>query len=234
MRSTFPAPPEGIDHDDRSLIDHFYGVARERHRDRPWVGLCMVTSLDGSTTVAGVSGPLGNRNDSAVLGALRRAADVVLVGAGTARLERYGAPAQAGLRIGVISNTGAVDVTTELFTSGAGFLVVPEHCPVADGVEALRAGAELLDIPAALARIGEIVGDVTFVQVEGGPSLNAAFLDGDLVDELDLTVSPHLVGGGGPRVITGAHEAMTDFELAHLLVDDESYAFSRWVRRRAC
>ena len=59
---------------------------------RPRVGSCMITSLDGSVTIDGSSGRLGNANDRAILLALREQADVVIVGAGTARGEGYGAP----------------------------------------------------------------------------------------------------------------------------------------------
>ena len=53
------------------------------------------------------------------------------------------------------------------------------------------------------------------------------------VDELDLTVSPVLVGGDGPRVIVGgAADAWQRFELVHLGVDDESFLYGRWTRRR--
>src|SRR5687768_13954292 len=30
-------------------VDQLYGVARPRPADRPWVGLCMIASLDGTT-----------------------------------------------------------------------------------------------------------------------------------------------------------------------------------------
>ena len=59
-----------------------------------WVRANMVTTLDGSTTGAdGLSGTIGGAADRAVFGALRGLADVVLVGAGTARTEGYRRPA---------------------------------------------------------------------------------------------------------------------------------------------
>ncbi len=77
---------------------------------RPWVGLCMIASLDGAVAVDGTSGALGNANDREVLLTLRDLADVVLVGAGTARGEGYGPPRTPGLRIGVVTNSGHVDL----------------------------------------------------------------------------------------------------------------------------
>ena len=72
---------------------------------RPWVGICMVASLDGATVVEGRSGGLSNPQDAAVLARLREAADVIIVGAATVRQESYGPPRKAGQRIGVVTAT---------------------------------------------------------------------------------------------------------------------------------
>lgn len=212
-------------------IDELYGVERPRPTDRPWVGICMISSLDGTTVVDGRSGTLGNTTDAAVLGALRRAADVVLVGASTARAEGYGPPKQRSLRIGVVTASGAVDVGTELFTSGAGFLMMPTDGPPAPhGVDVVRAGDGQVDLGLAIRRLGEVVADPAFVQCEGGSRLNGALLASGCVDEVDLTVSPLLAGGDGPRVATGAPPQLIRFDLAHLATDD-GYLYGRWVRR---
>src|SRR3954463_14477039 len=58
--------------------------------DRPGVRCNMIASADGGTAVAGRSGGLGGTADHRVFRALRSLADVVLVGAGTARAEQYG------------------------------------------------------------------------------------------------------------------------------------------------
>ena len=210
-----------------------YLVARPRPATRPWLGVCMIASIDGATAVAGRSGGLANPTDREVLLTIRTAADVVLVGAGTAAGEGYGAPRQPGLRIGVVSNSGRVDATRELFTSGAGFLVAPESAPVPDGVEVLRVGDQLVDLGAAVARLHEVVPGVQFVSAEGGPQLNAALLDADLVDELSVTTSPRVVGGPSRRLATGAAEVDRRYTLAHLLLDGEHFVFSRWVRAGA-
>jgi riboflavin biosynthesis pyrimidine reductase len=210
-----------------------YGAERPRHADgRPWLGLCMVSSLDGSTVVHGRSSALSSENDSAVLLTLRDVADVLLVGAGTVRAEGYGSPRKPGQRIGVVSRTGDVDVTLPVFACGAGFLVVPRDAPPAD-VETVRAGTGTVDFPAALTAIGRVVPGARYVQAEGGPRLNAALFAASVVDELDLTVSPRVVGGDGPRLTTGAEDLTALFDLGHLLVDDEGFVFSRWLRRRA-
>jgi riboflavin biosynthesis pyrimidine reductase len=211
-------------------VDELYGLPRPRPVDRPWVAVCMIASLDGSTVVEGRSGGLGNVTDGAVFGALRRAADVVIVGAATARAESYGPPKQAGLRIGVVTASGAIDPTGELFTSGSGFLVMPEDGPPAPGtVDVVRAGHGRVDVSQALQRLDQVVPDARFVQAEGGAHLNGALLASDCVDELNLTLAPALVGGDGPRLTAGSPAVFRRFDLVHLATDD-NYLYGRWVR----
>lgn len=207
-----------------------YDVDRPIVAGRPWVGMCMVSSLDGSISVDGTSGGLGNANDLDVLLTLRALADVVVVGSATVSGEGYGPPA-SGTRVGVVTNRGSVDSSAPLFRSGAGFVITHAGADVPDGVEVLRAGRTAVDMVTAIARIDEIVPGARHVQVEGGATLNGTMLDADLVDELQLTVSPMLVGGDGPRITMGATEVRRRFELAHVLTDADHYLFTRWLRR---
>src|SRR5262245_23859366 len=55
----------------------------------PGVRVNFVSSIDGAATLAGRSGGLGNETDQKLMGVLREACDVVLVGAGTVRAEHY-------------------------------------------------------------------------------------------------------------------------------------------------
>jgi riboflavin biosynthesis pyrimidine reductase len=228
LRRLHPSPTAPI------TITDAYTVERPAPPERPWVGLCMVTSLDGSVTIDGASGGLGNPNDLELLLTLREISDMVLVGAGTARGEGYGPPSTPGKRIGVVTNSGHVDLTTPLFTSGAGFLIAPETAEIDESsVQVLRAGTSAVDLGEAVGRLAEVMPSVRYVQAEGGPQLNSALLADDLIDELDLSISPRMVGGHGPRLTNGAPEIDRRFDLAHLLVDDDGFVFSRWVRR-AC
>jgi riboflavin biosynthesis pyrimidine reductase len=56
-------------------------------------------------------------------------------------------------------------------------------------------------------------------------------VEDDLVDELNLTISPVLCGGDGPRLTTGALPVLNQMELAHVL-EDNGFLFTRYVRRR--
>lgn len=228
MRRLFPEPPGPISADELAADE------RRRVGARPWVGVCMITSLDGSTVLAQRSGALSSPADTAVLAALRRSADVIIVGAATVRIEGYGPPKKPGQRIGVLTSTGDVDPDGELFASGAGFLIMPEDGPrspvtEAGPVQTLRVGQGAVDVAAALARLEDLMDPPTFAHAEGGPRLNAALFAAGCVDELNLTISPTVVGGTGARITNGAPEAVTGFALTQLVADD-SFLFGRWRR----
>ncbi len=219
MRRLHPNPTEHI------TAAQAYDVDRPRPPNRPWLGLCMVASVDGSTVVDHRSEALSSEADRQVLLTLRSLADVIVVGAGTVRIEGYGPPNKPGQRIGVVSRSGNVDLSMPLFTSGAGFLIVPKSAPQSP-VDTVRAGDDEVDLVAALGQL-----DADFVQAEGGPALNAALAAADVIDELNLTISPVLSGGHGPRLLTGAESIGHRLALAHVLEDD-GFLFTRYLRRR--
>jgi riboflavin biosynthesis pyrimidine reductase len=219
MRRLFDQPTGPI------TVREAYDVERPRPVDRPWVGVCMVSSIDGSTVVDNNSRGLSSAADQEVLRTLRDLADVLIVGAATVRIEGYKPPRKAGQRVGVVSRHGDVDATSPLFTSGAGFLILPQDAPPT-AVESVRAGVGDLDLHGALAQL-----DVDFVQAEGGATLNGALAAADLVDELNLTLSPQLAGGNGPRVTGGAAQVSHRLQLAHLLEED-GFLFTRYLRAR--
>jgi riboflavin biosynthesis pyrimidine reductase len=200
-----------------------YDTGRPRPAHRPWVGVCMVASIDGTTVIDHRSSGLSNATDQEVLSTLRTLADLIIVGAGTVRAEGYGPPRKPGQRIGVVSHSGHIDASLPLFASGAGFLILPEDAPP-QTVDTVRAGIGTLDLAGALGQL-----DAGFIQAEGGPGLNGSLLDADLVDELNLTISPQLAGGDGPRVTAHAAAAGKRMRLAHVLEDD-GFLFTRYVR----
>lgn len=208
-------------------------VLDDRPGSRPWIGLSMVASIDGSTVVDGASAGLSSDNDTAVLLQLRSIADVILVGSGTASGEGYGPPKKLGQRIGVVTGRGSVDTLSELFTSGAGFVVTTERAEFTErGVDVIRCGIDEVDLAAAVDEIPTVCASSDFIAAEGGPTLNGALAAADLFDELNLSISPALVGGNGPRLVAGATDLSCRFDLEQLLIDDESFVFSRWRRRR--
>ena len=69
----------------------------------PWLRVNMISTVDGSATGPdGRSGTINNDVDHAVFAALRKDADVVVVGAGTARAEGY---SPAGVPLVLVGET---------------------------------------------------------------------------------------------------------------------------------
>lgn len=217
-------------------LSDWYGVARPDRPSvvppqRPWIGVCMVTGLDGAIAVDGRSFGLSSPNDQRVLRTLEDCADMIVVGAGTVRDEAYGQPRRSDQRIGVVTQRCALDFESDLFRSGTAFIICPVDAPEVP-VDSLRAGVGSVDLAAAMTRLGEVAPEPRFVLAEGGSVLNGALATADLIDELNLTISPRLTGGDAARLTAQAPQlAANTYELAHLLVDDESFLFSRWVRR---
>jgi riboflavin biosynthesis pyrimidine reductase len=220
VRRVWPDPVDDLSVDE--AVNH---ERRPHESGRAWLMLCMVMSLDGSTVVEGRSGALSHPVDAALLAALRRQADVILVGAGTVRAEGYGPPKRPGQRIVVVSRTGNVDYRAPLFTSGAGVLALPEDAPQVP-IPTIRAGTGSVDVAGVMAQL-----DADVVQAEGGASLNAALAAADLVDELNVTLAPMVTGGDGPRLTNGAPDMTRRLRLAQLAEHDD-YVFMRWLRTR--
>lgn len=186
------------------------------------VEICMISTPDGEVDVDGRSGALGGPADQARLLALRRAAAVVLVGAGTARAEMYRPPSRPDLRIAVVTRTCTVDFSTPLFTSGAGLIVTTINAPHVP-VDSIRAGHDTVNLAEAINQLPPGI-----VHVEGGPSLNAALFDADLVDAINMTFAPRLGGRRGPS-ITAAPHALRQFHLVSAEPVDE-FVFARYER----
>lgn len=228
MRRLLPEPADDIG------VDLAYAAPLGSGTQRPWVGLCMVTSIDGSIAVGGTSAKLSSPTDVAVLGQLRRLADVIVVGAGTVREEGYGPPQTPGQRIGVVTGSGRLDFSSELFGSGGAFVITSESSSfdVPDHVDVLRVGRDELDPIEMVRRLPEMVERCEFVQAEGGAALNGELFAADVIDEINLTSSPAVFGGDGPRLTASAPPITRRFDVAQLAVDDESFVYTRWLRRR--
>ena len=66
-------------------------------RDGTWVRANFITSIDGGATAGDSSGAMGGPGDRLVFNLLRELADVIVVGAGTVRIENY-----SGAHLGAI------------------------------------------------------------------------------------------------------------------------------------
>jgi riboflavin biosynthesis pyrimidine reductase len=172
----------------------------------PWLRANMVSTLDGSVTgESGRSGAISNEVDQLVFQLLRQLADVVVVGAGTARIEGY---RPADRPIVVVSRSGRLPEKLRGAEPGRVILATCQHAPeLAEARRLLPPGDLLLlgshrvDLRAMRQRLEER--GFRHLLCEGGPHLLRDLLDQGVVDELDATVVPRLVSGLHPRVTDG-------------------------------
>lgn len=172
----------------------------------PWLRVNMVSTLDGAVTgESGRSGAISNDVDHRVFDLLRELADVVVVGAGTARIEGY---RPADLPIVVVSRSGRLPEKLRGVEPGRVILATCQHAPelaearrlVPPG-DLLLLGSHRVDLRALRQRLEER--GFKHLLCEGGPHLLRDLLDQGVVDELDATVVPRLVSGLHPRVTNG-------------------------------
>jgi riboflavin biosynthesis pyrimidine reductase len=187
------------------------------------VEICMITTPDGAIDIDGRSGPLGGPADQQRLATFRQHAAVVVVGAGTARAENYGPPSRPDLRIGVVTKSCRDDFSRPLYSSGAGFVITTTSSPDVP-VDSLRSGVNEIDFRDVFSRLPDGI-----IHVEGGPMLNAALLDADIVDAINVTLSPHLVGVRGPGLSLAPH-ALRKFSLADVQHVD-NFVFLRYEKK---
>ena len=177
-----------------------------------WLMVNMVTALDGSVSVAGKSGGLAGDADHSHFRALRELADVILVGAGTVRAEKYHTPQLAK------------DVQAARVAEGRRDnprLVVVTRNPVAD----LDAEFVTLDNPpdqvAGLARTWG-----PLVLCEGGPTLVKSLLDVP-IREWFVTIAPKLAGSEHKGIAMPGFEPR-DLHLARVAAVDD-YLLLRYL-----
>ena len=223
---------------DRGMLLEAYALP---DRTRPRVRMNFVASLDGAVTVRGSSGGLGDANDRLAMQVLRTLADVVLVGAGTVRVEGYGGVRVSEtdaswrrehglaeqLRVAVVSSALHLDPSHPFFAAAVVRPIVVTHAaaPVArraaleDVADVLVCGEASVDLSAMLRALAEL--GLTQVLCEGGPHLFGSLIDADLVDELCLSLSPLLVAGTAGRIVRGAPEKLRRMRLVHAIPADD-------------
>jgi riboflavin biosynthesis pyrimidine reductase len=189
-------------------LAELYAVPDLVGRGGSWLRVNMVSSVDGAATGAsGKSGSLNNAADKVVFDHLRSTADVIVVGAGTARVENYH-PADRPI---VVVSRGT-DLPEGLRDAPKGMVLV-----------------QPLDDPVAFRR-SLVDRGWTRILCEGGPTLLGDLLAGGVVDELCTTTVPLLVGGPGPRIV---HGPAVDVPLRlHRLLEVDGTLLARWLVER--
>jgi riboflavin biosynthesis pyrimidine reductase len=218
---------------------------------RGWVRANMVASADGAVTLDGRSGGLSGPADKTVFTVLRSLADLVLVGAGTARTERY-RPVRATqiwpeLRTDRAALPPIAVVSASLDLTGCeSLLAVPEgstqtmvittraapverKAAIARVARIVEAGTDRVDIGEALGELASL--GYLRILVEGGPVLLGHLIHAVLLDELCLTMSPTLAAGSAGRIVASAGASSPPaarLSLAHVLADGD-FLFCRYL-----
>lgn len=190
---------------------------------RPATAINVVTSVDGKAALGGGAATLGSPLDHLLMRAIRAAHDAVLIGAGTLRAEpvdprvgtrwrearaRRGQPPEP-LAV-VLSASGAVPLDRRYFKwpDVRRVAIVGSAAPRVDQAP-LSAVADVLRAPDPMphpAWILRALADrygVRRLLIEGGSSVNGAFVAAGLVDEIFWTLAPTLVGGGEQLTMLG-------------------------------
>ena len=219
--------------------------------DGPWTRVLMLRTLDGG--VAGAdnrSRSVSSDVDREVLREVRRLADAIVIGAGTMRLERYGPvlpredAAEERRRLGLATApvlvvvSGGLDLPWDepVFAESALTpIVVTSQRASEEAVRRASEHVEVLRLPGDRVAAADLLAalhdrGLRRVVCEGGPGLLESFAAADLVDEVDLTLSPLLpsYGPGAGTAVDGSPDPGR-FDLEQLL-HHESFLFARYVR----
>jgi riboflavin-specific deaminase-like protein len=245
FRELFPRPGE-VEIEDYIRSFDLRGQASE---DRPYVVANFVSSLDGRSSVTGISGGLSDTGDRAMFWTLRGAVDAILVGTGTLESERYGRmikdPAlrarrrERGLRAEplacILTRSGRLPLEIPLFSEPEAHVIVFTGDEIELGgssasVEVVRLPPAELDFAHALSHLASEY-NVRALLCEGGPSVLSALLREGVLDELCLTLAPKLVGGGTATSITAGPE-LPELAQARLagVIEHQGTLFLRYQR----
>lgn len=219
-------------------------LASRAPADRPYVIANMVSTLDGRAATDGDTRGLGGAQDRRLFHLLRSAADAILVGAGTARIERY-AEAVKDDELRARRERHGLDPRQPTVIVSARMLL-PSDLPLLQAP-----GAPVIVATAAEHELEGVVADVAYERTgddlqlllarlradygirslicEGGPTLVSYMLAAGLIDELFLSLAPKLAGGGDePTIATGpALPTPANADLVWLCESDGAL-FTRW------
>lgn len=227
-------------------IDALYAPA---DRSATHLRVNFVSSADGAVSVEGESAGLSSGADKRVFKILRKLCDVLLTGAGTVRREGYedlrldegrvawrrahGLPDHPVMA--VVSASLDLDPRAPIFTRAPVRALVltcgnaPEEkrLALAEHADVLVCGESTVDFALAVRALAER--GLTQILCEGGPHILGELTAADLVDELDLTLSPMLAGAGAGRITAGPHSPVRRMALAHALQSEDNLIL-RYVR----
>jgi riboflavin biosynthesis pyrimidine reductase len=225
-------------------------VPRPAAGDRAWVSLNMVTSIDGRAQLAGKAEGLGSRADRRLMQLYRAAFDVVGSGAGTLLADDFFSHLPADLAA-ARAGSGQAPQPAALLIAGRRLLPSdrrwfaygdqPRIVAVGSGSphaadEALP-GVELWVAPTeepqpdwVLQRLGA-AGHRSLL-LEGGPTVNAAFLAAGCVDELCWTIGPQVLANDALPMVAPIPPHGLDEPMVAGLVSVHRYGSELFLRYR--
>lgn len=245
--------PDGVDPEPAGPADVLGFLDQAYWVDDPgeqYVRAVMISSVDGGAVLDGRSGGLGNDTDRTVFALGRAQADVLLVGASTARVEGYAGDRPSpelrairrarGLadapRLAIVTRDLTLRPDHPVFTDTEvrPLVVTCADAPadrlaeLADLADIVVAGEERVELEPALDQLRDR--GLRRVSCEGGPQLLGQVAAADRLDELAVTVAPRLVGGDAKRITAGpAMRPPAELRLIQVLADGD-YLFLRYTR----
>jgi riboflavin biosynthesis pyrimidine reductase len=179
----------------------------------------MVMSLDGKIAIDGRSKGLSTDLDRRIFHFLRATSQVILVGAGTARVENYQPPqldpdlAKLRHRLGLVRPLRIVVASRHSRPPNT-----PNHLSGAASGGGSSSAIEYRNLPATPRR-GELEQLLAIdnqhpggILCEGGPTLLSDLLEQSLVDEFCLTIRHLIAGNASQPVVTDTLTAPVDFK----------------------
>jgi len=180
------------------------GFFSRHERGRPYVRLKIAMSLDGRTAPPG-GGPLwiSGETSRADVQAWRARSSAVLTGAGTVRSDdpqlnvrlNYGPWVRQPLRV-VLDSMLTTPRSAKIFHNDEALIFAAAEAPLGAfkdlKVERIARSAQGLDLDAVMQNL--TAREVNELLIECGPTLAAAFVARQLVDELVLYVAPKVLG----------------------------------------
>jgi riboflavin biosynthesis pyrimidine reductase len=220
-------------------------------RSVPHVRSNFVASVDGAVEIDGQSKALSDKHDQELFGKLRMISDVVLVGAGTVRVEGYNPLRLAAQRrswrqenglpenptLAIVSSRLDLNPVNPVFANAPirPLVITHEAAPpdrraaLSEVADILVCGAAEVDLGAAVAALGER--GLPQILCEGGPHLLGSLTDADLVDEMCLSLNPLLAGPGAGRITAGPVSTIARRLTLHsALAADNGFLFMRYLR----
>lgn len=221
--------------------------------DRAWVRTNFVSTLDGAAQGRdGRSGTINTPSDRTVFALMRAHADVILVGAGTARAEKYRAVDLDSWQLELRDKLGLAPYPTLAIVSAScdlpedllpdqdcGSVLIltsrssrPHRPEFGPGVEVIEFDdPDQVPVQELIIELG--ARGLRRVLCEGGPHLNRQLHAAGLVDDLCLTLSPLVVAGPAARTTIGPRLDEDRFRLEHAVGADDSALLLRYLRAGA-